>query len=103
VWLQHHRRVFDDSSFKPAGALTKCVQDIGRVVRRRALGTGLLGEDDPCGGPPFSPHNISSTMSAKKNNRPRFGRVGASVALRSGVGGKLDKSICAKKWRGVPV
>jgi hypothetical protein len=54
-------------------------------------------------GPPFSPHNISSTMSAKKNNRPRFGSVGAPGALWGGVGGKLDKSICDKKWRGVPV
>jgi hypothetical protein len=54
-------------------------------------------------GPPFSSHNISSTMSAKKNNKPRFGSVGAPGALWSGVGGKLDKSICDKKCRGVPV
>jgi len=40
-------------------------------------------------------------MSAKKNNRPRFGSVGSSGALWSGVRGKVDKSISAKKWRGV--
>src|SRR5262249_47954070 len=102
VGLQRHRRVFDDSGLKPAGPLSKCVQNLGRVVWRRALGTGLLDEDDPGGRKRTATPNISSPIAAKKNNRPRFGSVGSSRALWSGVRGKVDKSICAKKWRGVP-
>src|SRR5215813_10351527 len=44
-----HWRVFDDSGLKSAGPLPKCAQNLGRAVRRCALGTGLLGEDDPGG------------------------------------------------------
>src|SRR5262245_37603498 len=104
VGLKRHRRVFDDSGLKSAGPLPKCLQNLGRIVWRRALGTGLLGEDDSGGRKRttiLAPQHLL-TMSAKKNNRPRFGSVGSSEVLWSGVRGKLDKSICAKKWRGVP-
>jgi hypothetical protein len=99
VRFQCHGRVFDDPGLVPAGSLPEGVQYFRRILRWNAFGTGLIGDDDTgvrkC--PAIVTPQISSTISAKKNSMPLLGRIGAFEALWRGVGGKVDRSICAKK------